>query len=326
MQRSSGCRITSDLIYNKYRAVLLENEKLQIILLLDRGGEPIRWLHKPTDTDFIWKTRLGLQPPHALFPDYQMTYPGGWQEMMPEVSYTHTYRGTTVHRGETAVSPWEMQIIRDEEQEVRIRLTHRVRSLPLYVEKDFILRSGETTVRIEETVKNEAPVRVETNWGYHLAYGAPFINENSRVHFPPGATVIQQSPLQDEWPWPNAVQDGVTIDLTRMPPRGTHRDLMAVKSTEGVYTIENPDMGLGLKVRWDQHVWPYVWYWQNFGSDGDAPFFSVEYNIGLEMFNIPPKLTLAEAAAAGLALELEPFGSQSSWLEFEVKEDGISGR
>lgn len=323
MRRRHGCRMTDELSYKQYRAVMLENEKLQIVLLPDRGGEPARWLHKPTDTDFIWQTRLGLQPPGALYPDYQMSYPGGWQEMMPEVSRTHTYRGAVVHRGETAVSPWRLQPLRDDPQEVRVRLTHRLRSLPLYIEKDIVLRSGETKVRITETVRNEAPVEMETNWGHHLAYGAPFLDESARVGFSPGAVVL--SPAGDrQWPWPLAEQEGVPVDLSRLPPAGTKRDLLTVLSPDGTYRIDSPWRKLGLEVRWDRAVWPYVWYWQNFAADADAPFFACEYNIGLEMFNVPPKLTLAEAAASGRAIRLKPGGELSAWLEIEVREEGIA--
>ncbi|MFB9275458.1 DUF4432 family protein [Cohnella cellulosilytica] len=322
MSRNSGCRIVDELVYRQYRAVLLENEKIQILLLLDRGGEPARWLHKPSDTDFIWHTRMGLQPPSALYPDYQMSYPGGWQEMMPEVSHTHTYRGSVVHRGETAINPWKLYIVRDDPEEVHIRLTCRLRSLPLFIEKDMILKSGAAKVRIAQTVKNEAPVSMETNWGHHLAYGAPFLSEGARVRFSPGA-VVQHPVSGKRWEWPLAEQDGAAVDLSRLPEAGTRRDLLAVRTTDGRYRIDSPERNLGLEVSWDHQVWPYVWYWQNYAADEDAPFFACEYNMGLEMFNVPPKLTLAEAAASGRAIRLEPFGSLSSWLEFEVKE-GVS--
>ncbi|MCU6712743.1 DUF4432 family protein [Paenibacillus sp. J5C_2022] len=319
-ERNYGCRIVSDMTFKRHRAVVLENEKLQIWLLLDRGGEPARWLHKPSDTDFIWQSRLGFQPPHALYPDYQMTYPGGWQEMIPEVSYTHEYRGALVHRGEAAVAPWEMSVIQDEAEEVRIALTHQLRSLPLHIRKVIALRSGEATVRIDETVTNEAPVALETNWGYHLAYGAPFLQPGAEVAFPPGAEVIHPV-TGSRWPWPEAEQDGEFVDLSRMAPAGTKRELLAIRAPEGRYSVHQREQsGLGLEVRWDNAVWPYVWYWQNFAADRDAPFFACEYNIGLEMFNVLPKLTLAEAAASGQALQLEPHGAISSWLEIQVKE------
>ncbi len=321
MHRNYGCRLTQDLVYQQYRAIMLENEKLQIILLLDRGGEPIRFLHKASDTDFIWMTRLGLLPPHGLYPDYQMTYPGGWQEMMPEVSYTHTYRGVVVHRGETAVTPWSCEVLRDDPDEIHIRLTNRVRSLPLRVEKHFVLRRGEAKLRIEEQVTNEAPVQMETNWGHHLAYGAPFLDSSSVISFKAGAKVLDPiSGRRTNWPHYQSAHTDEEIDLSVMPPAGTPRELLAVETVDGRYGIYSPERKLGLEVSWDQQIWPYIWYWQNFGADGDAPFFACEYNIGLEMFNVPPKLTLAEAVQSGHAIVLPPHGSRSAWLEFEVKE------
>lgn len=318
--RNYGCRITDDLIYKGYRSIILENERLLVQLLLDKGSEPIRWLHKPTDTDFIWFTRLGLLPATPIHSDYQMTYLGGWQEMLPEVSGTHSYRGAQLHRGESSITPWDYEIVIDSPDEIVVRLTNRLRSLPLRVEKTISLRSGSTTVRVEENVFNESPLtEIEFNWGHHLAYGPPFISEKTRVRL--GQEALVYHPEREETtPWPHVVQDGVESDLSALGAPGSSRDLLAIVSHEGKYRLERPEDGLTLEVRWDQDVWPYLWYWQNYGGNADAPFFGCEYNIGLEMFNVPPKLTLAEAAEKGIALKLKPNGFLSSWIEWECLE------
>ncbi|WP_206669696.1 DUF4432 family protein [Paenibacillus luteus] len=315
--RNHGCRVMDDLQYKGYRSILLENDLIQIILLLDRGGEPVRWLHKPTDTDFIWHTRMGLLPQHALYPDYQMTYMGGWQEMLPEVSQTHVYRGAMVHRGESAITPWDYELIREDEEEIRVRLSNRLRSLPLKVEKTFILRRGETIVRLEETVINESPKPLEFNWGHHLAFGAPFLNEHSTVEFEHGSTVVNME-TGERSEWPRMPGHYGNIDLSFLAAPGTSRPLLAVECTTGNYRLNGSSEGLALSVSWDAAIWPYTWYWQNFAADSDAPFFGCEYNIGLEPFNVPQKWTLAEAAARGAALRLDPYGSLSAWLTIEV--------
>ncbi|MCC3371883.1 DUF4432 family protein [Cohnella sp. REN36] len=320
--RNHGCRLTEDLQYKGYRTLMLENDLIQVILLLDRGGEPVRWLHKPTDTDLIWHTRTGLLPAHGLYPDYQMTYLGGWQEMMPEVSRTHEYRGATVHRGETSITPWDYELIREDEEELRVQLTNRLRSLPLKVEKTFILRRGDTAVRMEERVYNESPVKIEFNWGHHLAYGAPFLKGHSRIGFHPGSVVVNME-TGERSVWPAMPGANSQVDLSVMASPGTPRPLLAVESRAGEYRLDAGDhAGLSLTVRWDADIWPYVWYWQNFAADPDAPFFGNEYNIGLEPFNVPPKWTLAEAAERGAALKLDPNGSLSAWLEIELSKEG----
>ncbi|TVY08168.1 DUF4432 family protein [Paenibacillus cremeus] len=319
--RLFGCRITDDLTYKGYRSILLENETLLIHLLLDKGSEPIRWLHKPTDTDFIWQTRMGLLPVHHLYPDYQMSYIGGWQEMFPEVSFTHEYRGATLHRGESAITPWDYEIVFDTPEQIQVRLTNRLRSLPFRIEKTITMRQGDSRVKIDEAIHNESPVTLEANWGHHLAYGAPFLSETSRIELEPGA-LVHHPGMEQTLAWPNARQGDDLVDLSRMAAPGTKRDLLYVTMAEGMYRLRRPEDGLALQVRWDTSVWPYLWYWQNYAADSDAPFFACDYNIGLEMFNVPPKLTVAEAVKQGVAIVVPPGGSRHAWLEIEVTKEG----
>lgn len=317
--RNAGCRITDNVVFKGYRSLVLENEKLQIQLLLDKGAEPIRWLHKPTDTDFIWLSYNGLGAAHPLYADYQTSYIGGWQEMFPEVSYTSEYRGATVHRGESAVTPWDYRIEMDDPEQIQVLLINQIRSMPFRTEKRYILTTGSETVRIEETIRNLSPsTELAANWGHHLAYGQPFLGEDSLITFSDGAKICH--PVTGEsWDWPMMPGEGAAVDLSVMPASGTERDLLYVATTDYKYRLTRPSKGVELEVRWDGTVWPYLWYWQNFRADMNAPFYGCDYNIGLEMFNVPPKLTLAEAAEQGVALVVPPLGSVSSWLEFEVR-------
>ncbi len=61
--RHYGCRITDDLVYKGMRALFLENDLLRIGILLDKGADLFQFLHKPTDTDFLWRSPLGLRDP-----------------------------------------------------------------------------------------------------------------------------------------------------------------------------------------------------------------------------------------------------------------------
>jgi hypothetical protein len=111
---------------------------------------------------------------------------------------------------------------------------------------------------------------------------------------------------------------GTATDLSIMPEPGTERELLYIATPDSAYRLTSPSRGVSLDVRWDGSVWPYLWYWQNFRADMNAPFFGCDYNIGLEMFNVPPKLTLGEAVEQGRALVVPPLGSVSSWLELKA--------
>jgi hypothetical protein len=257
-------------------------------------------------------------PPHPLFSDYQMSYFGGWQDMFPEVSETHVYRGATLHRGESALLPWDYEIVKDDPDEVTILLTARMQSMPFRMEKTISLKSLSTKVRIDEKIYNESPItQLEANWGQHLAFGPPFFTENAIVELGKEA-VIHHPVTGQSWKWPTMYEDKHPTNLSRFPPIGTERELLYVTTPDGEYRIVSPDRGIAVKIRWDNTVWPYLWYWQNYQSDLHHPFYGCDYNIGLEMFNVPPKLTVQQAVEAGLALSVPPLSSLASWLEIDI--------
>ena len=60
-------------------AVVLENEVLRVTVLLD-GGHVVEFNHKPRDLDHVWLAPDAFPRPG---PDFLDSYPGGWQEVLP---------------------------------------------------------------------------------------------------------------------------------------------------------------------------------------------------------------------------------------------------
>ncbi|WP_330849166.1 DUF4432 family protein [Nonomuraea sp. K271] len=137
------------------RAVVLENERLRVTVVPDKGGDVVEFLHKATDTDLVWLSPQGLRNPRdhlqgaaddvAQFVDH---YEGGWQEVFPNGGAPSEYRGARLaQHGEVSGLPWECEVVADSETEVAVRLRVRTRRLPYLVEKVFRLRSGTAAAR-----------------------------------------------------------------------------------------------------------------------------------------------------------------------------------
>lgn len=99
-QRNYGCRIHDQITYMGMTTVVLENEKIRLSILVDKGTEIFEFVLKKRDLDFMWLTENGVQNPNQYLPtspDSQSTfidyYAGGWQEVFPNGGASSSYLG-----------------------------------------------------------------------------------------------------------------------------------------------------------------------------------------------------------------------------------------
>ncbi|WP_336207516.1 DUF4432 family protein [Nonomuraea sp. LPB2021202275-12-8] len=317
------------------RSVVLENELLRVTVLPGKGGDVVEFLHKPTDTDFVWLSPQGLREPRehlhgaaddvAQFVDH---YEGGWQEIFPNGGAPSEYRGARLaQHGEVAGLPWECEVVADSEQEVAVRLSVRTRRMPYRVEKTFRLRSGSAALEIEGQAANDSGVSLHAMWGQHIVYGAPFLRPGARIRLPEGVTVIpHESAINPPgrrvraggpWTWPVVPADGGgETDLAVVPEPGAPSDIVYLTGfTAGWYEIA---ADIGLRVEWDASVLPYLWMWQEFGASTGYPWWGRVHTLGLEPFSSMPTDGLAAAVANGTALALGPYEKKVLRLRAEV--------
>jgi hypothetical protein len=339
-QRNWGARIL-EYEHKGMRVVFLENEKLRVGVLVDKGTDVIEFNHKPTDTDFVWLAPGGVrnpasylstaQDPLATFLDY---YPGGWQEIFPNGGTPSSYLGTSFgQHGEISNLPWDYRIVEDGEEAAAVRFSVRTQKTPYLLEKLLRLRSGEGGIQFEETLTNESAVHLRAMWGHHIVFGRPFLEGGCRVRMPEGATVVpHDEPIDpdgrrvrgsESYSWPLAAgESGAEVDLSVLPAWGTPSEIVYIKDlSEGWYEIDNPKKDLGFRVEWDVRQMPYLWFWQEFGASRSYPWYGRNYNIGLEPFSSFPTNGIEEAIENGTALSIGP----SETLRFSLRADVLEG-
>ncbi|GGO61684.1 DUF4432 family protein [Nonomuraea cavernae] len=334
MRRNWGARLRH-VVIDGLRAVVLENERLRVTVVPGKGGDVVEFLHKPSDTDFVWLSPQGLRDPAghlqgasddvAQFVDH---YEGGWQEVFPNGGAPSEYRGARLaQHGEVAGLPWEAEVVADSEQEVAVRLRVRTRRLPYLVERTLRVRSGTAALEIEGRATNESGVEVHAMWGQHIVYGRPFLRPGARIRLPAGVIVVpHESAINPAgrlvraggpWTWPVVpAEGGGEIDLSVVGAPGAPSDIVYLTGfTEGWYEIS---ADVGLRVEWDAALLPHLWMWQEFGATTGYPWWGRAYTLGLEPFSSMPTDGLATAVANGTALTLAPYASKVSRLRAEV--------
>jgi hypothetical protein len=322
--RNYGCRV-SEFILAGHRAVAMENEKLRVTLIADKGTDIYEFLYKPLDVDFMWRSWVGLRDrslywqssprnagPHNDF------YEGGWQELFPNCGAPSIHQGAEIgQHGEVLLLPWKYTIVRDDPDEIAVQFEVRTVRTPFYIVKTLRLRRGEPILRIHEHVSNQGGQPVDFSWGHHPALGWPFVDESCRVDLPPCRirTIEDYSPTTSrlkarqlaDWPYAeSAAGDDEQIDLSRIPgPEVEASDMVFLEGIEdGWYAVTNCARRVGFALRYPADTFKVLWYWQVYRGGRDYPWWSATYNIALEPCSSYPMLM--HAAARGEALSLHP--------------------
>ena len=316
--RSHGCRLI-EYTHRNMAFLALENELLRVAVLVDKGADIVEFLHKPTDTDFLWKDPAGIRDIGRHVPTISSAwgnnldvYPGGWHESLPGGPCTILGAQEGLH-GEATLLPWSWTVEQDAPDVISVALTCRLIRLPLVLHKRLCMRAGSAVLEIEEKLVNESDVEIELMWGHHPTFGAPFLNESCRIDAPakrfcadPGfsAPVMFVDPgTKGDWPKTRG-RNGKEIDLSRVAPGGSrYAGLINIEVEDGWYAITNTRRKVGFGLRWDAKLFPCLYYWHVFNGVPEYPWYNRVYVIGLEPWTSFP-LNQDAAKAAGRTLKI----------------------
>lgn len=326
--------------YHGIRTFILENELLRIGVLAGKGTDIVELNYKPRDLDLAWLAPGGVRNPITFAPTssdsrspFRENYPGGWQEIFPSGGAPSSFNGADYpQHGEVFNVPWDVVIVEDTEEVIAVRFSVRTRKSPFLLEKTIHLQSGAAGFLIEEKLSNVSPVTAQAMWGHHITFGPPFLSPGCRIRLPDGIIVTphpeavapggRRVSTTDPFPWPHDPGNGA--DLSLIPDRRSPSDvvyLSGFRDGDAWYEIMQEENGMGSRVEWDSSQMPFLWYWQEFGASTGYPWYGRNYNIGLEPFSSHPSHGLAEAAANGSALCLEPGQERTFWLKMNVLDE-----
>ena len=302
LRPAGRCRVHEAAVMG-HRAVVLENRWLRATVLPDRGALLHELLHKPSDTDLLWRWDRGLPDPARPAPSlalpqggFQDAFVGGWDLMLPAVSRLRAGAGVGSH-GETWALPWVAGIERDAPDGVRVALRTSCRRTPFDVVRTLEL--GEDPVlRCVTRVANRGSRPHPWAMGEHAVWdvatdaggdGSDRAVRRAHARRPSSRTArCSRRGAATAWPLA-ATQDGTgtrdlsAIDASVLGSTG----LAAVRVDAGEVAL----VGEGrptVRLRWDREVLPHLLVWMPFGGDHGAPWFGTVRALGLEPVSVPP--------------------------------------
>ncbi|NQW18455.1 MAG: DUF4432 family protein [Chloroflexi bacterium] len=300
LERTSGCRVSDSWTYRGLKTVILENELVRVMVLADKGADVYSFVHKASDTDFLWRSPWGVRDPGKFLSTtgsaesvWLDVYEGGWQTVVPHGGYPSNVTGADLGlHAELSTMPWDAQIVEDTLDRVAVKFWARGARTPFSAEKTLILEAGSATLTVNESVTNEGEEPARCVWLEHIAIGEPFLSEACRLDVPASkimnhGTLVEENSLlkpgfEGTWPYSDGV-DGTLIDFRTFPPKDVRAVDMAYMSEqdEGWYAVTNESSNVGFALRYPTDVFKYLWYWRSFGGLG-YPWYGRTYNVGLE--------------------------------------------
>ena len=300
-ERTHGCRVSDAWTYRGLKTVVLENSEVRVIVLADKGADIYSFVHKPSDTDFMWRSPWGVRDPRffvsstgsdqGMWLDY---YEGGWQTVVPHGGYPDTvYNAEMGLHGDMNNMPWDAVIMDDSAERVSVQFKARGVRMPVAVEKTLSLEAGSSTLKLSKTVINEGEESIDIVWLEHIAIGPPFLSDKCRLYVPDCHILThpedfvetQKLALGADTIWPMAAsRDGGEIDFRKMPSKDDRSlDMAYLTGMEsGWYALHNKETKIGFAVSFPSDVFKYLWYWRNLGGGWGYPWYGRCYNVGLE--------------------------------------------
>ncbi|WP_152401444.1 DUF4432 family protein [Paenibacillus cellulositrophicus] len=312
-------------------AVRLENEWLIVVVLVGKGADVWELIYKPLGIDLLMKTKSGLEPLHGRdlrskpLTHYAKPYPGGWQELLPNRALFGGREIGHDREGESACVPWEFELRRNVAGEIAVRCRVALTESPLIVVKEFRLRAGKPELFVEEEVEGVGGWPVQFIWTQHPAFGEPLVDGSARISLPPGSRVFQAL-WYDAAPDSRALLSSFEEEVGKITlDNGRIKDLREAEQRrmdgdncfvslfgfeEAEVGIDNPRLGIRLRLMWDKETWPHLRYWSSNNEE--------MYTVALEPSNSRFS-DIHDSLKHGEALTLHPGEKCSAWMRLRVE-------
>lgn len=296
-----ACLITDDWAYKGMRVVFMENSLLKIGILVGKGSDIFEFKYKPLHIDLLLRLPKGIRNPSEEFNQFHNSagrfedyYYGGWQEALPN-SPPFNYRGAMLgQHGEVSLTPWKYSILKNDANEVAVKVWIELLRMPLFLEKVFVLKEGDPTLYIHEKLTNTGSAILDIMWGHHIAFGLPFLMKGAVIETN-AETFVAEENMPDfrrfkagkEFKWPLGENISGMIDDASVIPdveASPYSDLCYLKGykKDAFYVIKNRESGLGFKLSWDGLLYKSLWLWQERFATLDFPWWGKCYTVALE--------------------------------------------
>lgn len=259
--------------FRPFRAVILENQSLRVVVLPELGGRIWSILSKPQNRELLWHNPR-IPPQSAPFGAvFDNVWCGGWEEMFPSPAPGVINGEPYPDHGEVWCVPWEAVTASDAEC-VSVLLSCDARISAAHLEKRITLRGERPRVEVSYSLHNPTWVNFPFIFTLHPAFA---VTPGCRIDFPPMTVEVDPTYLgtltgvSSPFAWPNATRDGNAVDLRQVAPpsSGEVYFFYGTGFNDGWCAVTDPEnrltWGLMFSPQFFRSCWVFATYggWRN---------------------------------------------------------------
>lgn len=295
-------RIDAHWRYHGFRAVVMENSQLRLVILPELGGKLWSLVYKPVDREIFWHNPRTAPRPAPYGAAYDDWFCGGWDELFPNDAAT-TFAGDAYpDHGEWWAMPFAWEITVQRPEEVTLHLWRAGVVTNTLVERWITVRAGAARIDLRYRIRNDGPQPLDFLWKLHPALA---ISPDARIELP--ACTVRPDPAFNDridrqpfaWPLARSAQ-GDAVDMRVVPPASaaTCDFYYATDLAAGWCALTDAQAGYRFALNFDPAVFRSVWVFGAYGG------WRGHYVTILEPCTGYP-YRLEEAVAQGTASRLE---------------------
>jgi hypothetical protein len=312
------------LLVRGWEVLRLTSDTLVADLVPALGGTVVSLRRRSDDVELLWQTPWGLRHRGSveLAGSAEVTmfgsYPGGWHTIFPNGGDAATAHGAEWGQdGEARVTWLDWATDGD-----RLVLTGRLVRSPFTLRRSVQLRDDE--ISVSDTVANVGAEHVDLMWGQQIAFGTALIGPDTVVHA--GSTTVRSDPrlaagsvsYDDLLPWPRAYGQKGLVNLRGIGEPETRLAYLS-DFTDATISVRRPSQHLTVQLRWEEFVWPYVWYALETGASKGFPWYGTGRFLSFTPCTSWPAHGLHDARrVSSTLLRIHPGSSRTAHLSVRV--------
>lgn len=266
-----SARVSKDWSFNGVQALVLENDRLRVVVLPELGGKVWQITDRHTGRDLLWQNPRVTARPVPFGSVYDDVFFGGWDELFPNDVPEELDGEPFPDHGELWASAWEWRIDMQGPDAVSVTLSLQTPISACRFSKSLTLTDGASHLNVAWRIENQSGQDLPYLWKQHVAVpvGEPAtLGMGARSMYVEGFGKPRAGRAGTRYEWPHLVDD--TGERHDMRPTLAGKSQVsefqyATELDAGWCAVTYAD-GSGIGLAFDAEVFRSCWTFASFGG------------------------------------------------------------